>query len=294
MTRRMLLSHAGTWLLAAPALHSSQSVVASVESPVERLAIVTDIHYANKDTQGTRNYRASLAKLEEALAQWKRAGVSVAIQLGDLVDASPTVEMEIEDLRTVLRKLRTLGVPWHFALGNHCVSTLTKAQFLAEWSREQSFYSIASNGYRCVMLDSAFTSDGRPYGGREFDWKDAYLPPSQLEWLRTTLTAARERVLVFVHHRLDGDDHYNVSNAAAVRAVLEASGKVCAVFQGHQHVNEHRLIGGIHYCTLKAMVDGAPPESSAYGVLELYADGTLHLRGYRLLASQQMTAGSRG
>lgn len=280
-------------MLAAPARPSAQPLAAPGGAPIERLAIVTDIHYANKVTQGTRNYRASLEKLDEALAVWKREGVSAAIELGDLVDASPTVAEETEDLRTVLRKLRSLGVPWHFALGNHCVSTLTKEQFLAEWGRDRSYYSIASKGYRFVFLDSAFTSDGQPYGGRAFDWKDAYLPPSQLEWLRRELADAREQVLVFVHHRLDGDDHYNVSNAAAVRAVLEASGKVCAVFQGHQHVNEHRLTGGIHYCTLKAMVDGAPPDNSAYGVLELYPGGQLHLRGYRLLTSQQMTVDPR-
>lgn len=286
MTRRTVLSRTGAWLLAASGGRARASQAGADAAPLARVAIVTDIHYANKESAGTRNYRASLEKLEEALAVWRREGVSLGVELGDLVDASPTAEQETEDLRTVLRKLRSLGVPWHGALGNHCVSTLTKTQFLAEWERDRSFYSFVRNGYRCIVLDSAFTSDGQPYGGREFDWKDAYLPPSQLEWLRSELAMAGEHVLVFVHHRLDGEDHYNVSNAAAVRAVLEASGKVRAVFQGHQHINEHRWIGGIHYCTLKAMVDGAPPENSAYGVLELYPGGDLHLRGYRLLASQ--------
>jgi len=286
LTRRMFLSQAGTWLLAAPmAAPASQALLTKESAPLARIAIVTDIHYANRDTRGPRHYRDSLQKLDEAVALWTRERVDAAIQLGDLVDASPTVELETEDLRRALTSLRRLQVPWHFALGNHCVTTLTKPQFLAEWNAPTGHFAFTVNKQRCLVLDTTFSSDGRPYGGRDFDWKDAYLPPDQLAWLRTELATAAEPVLIFVHHRLDTADHYSVSNAAAVRAVMEQSGKVAAVFQGHQHVNAHQIIGGIHYCTLPAMVDGPPPENSAYGILDIHPEGHIHLRGYRLLTT---------
>lgn len=286
----MLLSQAGTWLLAGPLVGAALSAqrAAGASEPVARIAMVTDVHYANRDTRGTRHYRDSLQKLDEALALWKRDRVDAGVELGDLVDASPTVELETADLRRVLRTLRQLDVPWHFVLGNHCVTTLSKAQFLAEWNAPSPYYAFTVKGRRCLVLDGTFSSDGRPYGGREFDWKDAYLPPDQLEWLRKELAAAAGPVLVFVHHRLDTADYYSVKNAAEVRAVLEQSGKVAAVFQGHQHVNAHKMIGGIHYCTLPAMVDGPPPDNSAYGVLEIYPEGHMHLRGYRLMATTQL------
>ncbi len=256
--------------------------------PSARLGIVTDIHYADKPSAGTRQHQASLAKLTEAVERWSSQNVDAAIQLGDLVDASPTVERETEDLRKILAVLRKLKAPLYFSLGNHCVLTLTKQQFLEQWGAVRTWYSFPLKGYRCIVLDSAFTSDGRPYGGREFDWRDAFVPPEQLKWLREELQRSPQPAVVFVHHRLDGDDHYSVSNAAAVRSILEASGRVVAVFHGHQHVNDHKAIGGIHYCTLKALVDGDPPESSAYGVLDFYPDRKLHLNGFRLLASRAL------
>jgi 3',5'-cyclic AMP phosphodiesterase CpdA len=285
--RRIFLTQAGAWLLPACAAQPL-----SAAKPVARLGIVTDIHYANRPTAGTRQYRDSIAKLTEAVAQWNSQQVDAVIQLGDFVDASPTVELELADLRRVVGVLREVRAPRYFAIGNHCVFTLTKPQFLEAWGAERSWYAFPLPGYRGIVLDSAFTSDGRPYGGREFDWRDAFVPPEQLEWLAAELRrGGGEPAVVFVHHRLDGDDHYTVRNAPAVRAVLEASGRVIAVFQGHNHINDYRMIGGIQYCTLKAMVDGPPPDSSAYGTLEFYPDRGLHLHGFRLLESRRLAAG---
>jgi hypothetical protein len=161
-TRRMLLTQAGTWLLAGQA-----ELPAAGEKPLARLGIVTDVHYADKPTAGTRQYRASAEKLTEAVERWNALGTDAVMELGDLVDASPTVEQETGDLRRILGILRKARAPQHFALGNHCVMTLTKQQFLAEWRATRSWYSFPLRSYRCIVLDSAFSSDGRPYGGRE-------------------------------------------------------------------------------------------------------------------------------
>jgi alkaline phosphatase len=72
-----------------------------------------------------------------------------------------------------------------------------------------------------------------------------------------------------------------VRNAAAVRAELEQSGKVLAVFQGHSHANDYQQIAGIHYCTLVAMVEGSGLESSGYSMLDIMPDDSLRLHGFR-------------
>jgi len=88
-------------------------------------------------------------------------------------------------------------------------------------------------------------------------------------------------VIVLAHQRLDLDKAHAVRNAAEVRALLEKSGKVLAVFQGHSHKNDYQLIAGIHYTTLVAMVEGSGTESSGYTMLEVLADGSLRLNGFR-------------
>jgi predicted phosphodiesterase len=89
--------------------------------------------------------------------------------------------------------------------------------------------------------------------------------------------------IVFVHQRLDlaPSSSYAVKSSPAVRAMLEASNKVLCVFQGHSHKNEYAHINGIHYCTLRAMVEGSGAENSGYSVLNIFADKTLQLEGFR-------------
>lgn len=84
-----------------------------------------------------------------------------------------------------------------------------------------------------------------------------------------------------MHQRLDVAGHYGVKNAAEVRKILEASGKVMAVFQGHNHVNDYKLIEGVHYCTLMAMIEGTGNENNAYSLVDILPGDVIQLRGFR-------------
>ncbi len=107
------------------------------------------------------------------------------------------------------------------------------------------------------------------------------LPPAEVEWLRSDLTETTKKTVVFAHQRLDVANHYGVKNAPRVRKVLEDSGKVLVVFQGHSHKNDYKQIGGIHYCTLVAMVEGSGAESNGYSSMDLFEDGVIRITGYR-------------
>jgi len=78
----------------------------------------------------------------------------------------PSEHQELADLRRVPGVLGRVKAPRYFTVGNDCVTTLTKQQFLNVWGAERSWYSILLKGYRLIFLYSAFTSDGKPYGGR--------------------------------------------------------------------------------------------------------------------------------
>jgi alkaline phosphatase len=106
-----------------------------------------------------------------------------------------------------------------------------------------------------------------------------------LDWLRQDLATTLKPVVVFAHQRLDPTEHYTIRNAEAVRSILERSGRVAAVFQGHSHHNDYALLNGIHYCTLVALVEGAGLENGGYGVLEIFPDHSLRVSGFRRQAS---------
>ena len=78
-----------------------------------------------------------------------------------------------------------------------------------------------------------------------------------------------------------------MKNATAVRALLEQSKKVLAVFQGHRHEGGYSHINGIHYYTLKAVIEGSGAENSAYAIVEADDRFNLTVTGYRRADSRK-------
>lgn len=271
--------------MAGSALVPATPLLAAAE-PIARIGLVTDLHYADKDPRGNRHYRETLAKLAEAGEFFSEHSVECLVELGDLIDAADSVEVEMGYLSRVHREFAALGSDRHCVLGNHCVDTLTKAEFLGETGQSDSHYSFERGGVHFVILDACFRADGAPYQRKNFTWTDSNIPPAELEWLRGDLAAARGPVVIFAHQRLDVADSHGVKNAAEVRALLEASGRVLGVFQGHSHQNDCREINGIHYTTLRAMVEGPGLENSGYSVLEIFPGDLMKLSGGRLQTSR--------
>jgi predicted phosphodiesterase len=279
-TRRAFLQ--GSTLVLAGSALSGKSLLADdlIAMPKLRIGLITDLHYADKPPAGTRHYRETPAKLEKAIEQFTKDRVDFTVELGDLVDAAKSVEDETGYLQTINTQFARIPGDRHYVLGNHCVQTLTKGEFLRGVEREKSRYSFDAAGLHFVVLDACFRSDGESYGRNNFTWTDSHVPASQLEWLETDLMKAEGKTIVFAHQRLDVTKQHSVKNAEAVRNLLEGSGKVAAVFQGHSHQNAYQQIAGIHYCTLAAIVEGSGAQNNAYARLDVLPNGTLTVAGF--------------
>lgn len=259
-------------------------------APVLRIGLLTDVHYADVPPRGSRHYRDSLVKLAAAGAEYAKAPTELTIELGDFIDSADSLEAEKGFLRTVTAHYSKLPGAPHYVLGNHCVSVLTKAEFLEIVGQADAYYSFDQGGFHHVILDACFRSDGVPYQRNNFNWTDAFIPPEELDWLREDLKTARGPVLVYVHQCLDVDPPYGVKNAAQVRQVLQASGRVRAVFQGHHHAGGHRRIEGIDYVTLRGMVEGPAPDNNAFAILDILPGETLRLTGFAKQPSVDLPA----
>ncbi len=281
MNRREVLRDGSMLLLAA----STPAGAAPPEKPAATLGLVTDVHFAEADPAGTRFYRESLGKLEEAATLFRERRVDAAIEMGDLIDSAPgaTAETELGFLAKIEAVFSQSANRRHYVLGNHCVTTLTKAQFLGAVQREKSAYSFDLGGVHFVILDACHRHDGVPYGNHNFSWDKCEIPAEQREWLKSDLKSTPHKTLVFVHQRLDlpVGNSFAVQSSPAVRKILEESGKVTAVLMGHSHKNELAEINGIHYAVLAAVVEGSGAANSGYSVLSAYADGSIKLEGFR-------------
>ncbi|MFV1968430.1 MAG: metallophosphoesterase, partial [Pirellulaceae bacterium] len=197
----------GTLYLAAAGIHSSSVATALAEQdstrPAVRGGMVTDVHSADRPPGGTRYYRESKKKLAEAVGQFTRDKTDFVIELGDFIDAAPTVEEEMAFLKEINEVYASAPGPKHYVLGNHCVYTLTKEEFLGTVGQPNAYYSFDLGGFHMVVLDACFRSDGVPYGRKNFVWTDPNIPDVELDWLRNDLRQATNKTLLFLHQRLD-------------------------------------------------------------------------------------------
>ncbi|MBM3214956.1 alkaline phosphatase [Candidatus Poribacteria bacterium] len=276
-TRRDWLRLAGSF---GAALGVARGMKADNQQPVV-FGLVADTHYADRDPAHSRHYRDSLPKMQDAVEAIRRCGPAFCVHLGDVVDKGSTVEEELAFLATIRAAMSEVGVRWHRVLGNHDVAALSKRRFLDACEAKASRYSFDHGGAHFVVLDACHNADGSDYDAGNFDWTQTFIPQDQLRWLSEDLAATENPTFVFVHQRLDDDGGaHGVKNAPDVRDVLQASGHVRAVFQGHDHRGARSRIGGIDYYTMRAQVEGPGRDNNAFSVVRIGADGVVSTTGY--------------
>jgi len=268
-----------------------------------RFGIVTDCHYADAELQGTRFYRESLGKLAECVDRMNAERVDFLIELGDFKDQNrPAVEDKtlghLQSIEAVFRRFP--GWRYH-VLGNHDMDSISKRQFLSHVENTgiepgRSYYSFDVTGLHFIVLDANYRPDGSDYDHGNFDWTNANIPAHEIDWLQQDLATCPGHVVVFIHQRLDGTGPVFVKNAPQVRQILQASNRVLAVFQGHDHEGDYRHLDGIPYYTLKAVVEGHGEDSNSYAIVEVHPDRNVTVTGYRRASSMRLscTAATRG
>jgi len=261
-----------------------------------RFGIVTDPHYTHRN-YGSRYCDQSLDKMAECVELMNKQAVDFLVELGDFKDQDdpPDGRTTLSYLQAIEAEFKRFNGPTYHVLGNHDMDSISKSQFLTnvqntDIAPELSYYSFDVNGLHFVVLDANYTSAGIDYDHGHFDWTDANIPALELEWLEQDLASAKGPVIIMIHQLLDGTGSHYVKNAADVRRILGLSGKVMAVFQGHYHTGSYNEIQGIHYYTLKAMVEGTGVRNSAYAIVDVHADRSITVSAYRQATRREFPA----
>ena len=199
-------------------------------------------------------------RLYESVAMLNQGGTETLIILGDLLDSTGEGNA-LRLLREVAALCDSFKGSVRYMPGNHDLDHLSKTQFFTALGHpaDSSTCSFKQGDVELICIDGNFSPNGTEYDHGNFDWKESFIPDEQLEWLETQLVAASQPAVILTHQRLDIPGMYSVRNHEAVQQVLRKSGKVAAVFQGHQHADDFRQIEGIAYYTLSAHKDDAGP-----------------------------------
>ena len=272
---------------------------ASDTKPVVKFGMVTDLHYADLDPDpkpcgvvGRRYYRESLRKLNEAVKVFNARGLDFAIELGDFKDLTKDVPNTLAHLEAIEAGFAKFNGPRYHVAGNHDFDCLSPEEFFSRIPNDgritpKGYYSFVRGGITFVVLNACYNSQMQPYD-RKNTWNDANVPPEEMVWLEGELARATGPVIVFCHQRLEdsAEPQHIVKNAAAVRAVLEKSGKVKGVITGHQHKGGANVVNGIPYYSLRALVCDSGEGNNSFAEVAVYADGSFTVTGWRNAVSR--------
>lgn len=286
MDRRLFLknSFGALYLLTYPGI-----IPAKVKSRVT-FGLITDLHFADRDNIGTRYYRDSRDKLLNAISLFNEAKPDFLIELGDLKDQGdpPDKIQTLTFLDEIEKILQTFNGPVYHVLGNHDMDSISKNDFLKHTynqgdAKSQNYYSFVRSGIRFIVLDANYNADHTDYDSGNFDWTISKIPDKQLRWLKNEL-GMKQPSIIFIHQLLDSFSGVSelvcVKNADEVVKILEVNKNVLAVFQGHHHAGHYSFRNGIHYFTMKAMVEGAHPENNSYAIVEIDKDLNIAIDGF--------------
>ena len=244
-----------------------------------RFALVTDIHFGP-----AARFEGKLRKLSHEAGRLTTGVVRVlnererpelVVNLGDVIE-DESRERDLERYREFLAAMAPLQAPLVHVAGNHDQIHLSDDDLRSLWQHAGPLhYAFDQGGVHFVVLDTLETKDVA-----------VRLPPEQLTWLAEDLRTASAPVVILMHHpasemQLEGNRWFEkaphicrVAERRELRKVLEASGKVVAVFNGHAHWNHLDVIAGIPYLTLQSLTenldDDAPGRpAGAFAVCDL-------------------------
>ena len=256
-------------------------------STAVRFGFITDCHYAAHIVRpgDPRRYKLALAKMRDFARCANRCELDFVVEGGDFKDLGRTPAETLKYLDEMESAFAGFNGPRYHVLGNHDHDNISKEDFLAHIAnagqeQARAYYAFTCRGVKFIVLDACYRHDGQPYCRGNFNWKQARIPEEQIAFLRDELASATGPCVPIVHQQLDAEDETCIVNAAEVRTVLEASGKVKAVIQGHYHEGAFREVNGIGYYTLKANVIGeAGSTGGDWAIVQVATDGSVEIFG---------------
>ena len=210
-----------------------------------KFTIFSDFHH-----YPGRFMRGGYEDLDIIFKASEQANVDFIIHAGDLTHG-PSNHIEF------VKKYNEFHIPTYNCLGNHDTDRTPLDQTLELYGMENGYYFFDKDGYRIIVLDPNYCKIGNEYihynlenyskTPEAIDW----VPPEQLEWLKTTIATAPGPCIVISHQSFERDAD-GVKNMYEVQKIFNDANKarphsVLLVMNGHHHRDFVRVLNGIIY-----------------------------------------------
>lgn len=269
--------------------------ISSTDSSAQiSFGVFADCQYCDCETTGSRYYRNSMQKLGKAVQHFNQnKNLEFVVNMGDLIDRDFN---SFAPLKPILSKL---DKPVFHLPGNHDFEVepenLTKVP--AELGLSEMYYAFSKKGWLFVFLDgtdiSFFSADkeklkqaekmagqlkdeGQP---NHHPW-NAGIGAEQLTWFENHLKQAETqnlKVAVFCHYPLLPFESHALWNQKEVLSMLENYSCLKLWMNGHNHAGNSVFQNGIHFITLKGMVETETENAFAE---VLFLENSIEIKGF--------------
>jgi len=253
--------------------------------PLFSFGLVADIQYCDCDPAGTRYYRSSVSKLEEAVRSFRADSLAFVVNLGDMI------EKDFASYKPVWKILDTAGFKIYHTTGNHdySVEPRQKKRIPPLQSSNEGYYSFNYDNFRFIILNgnelSTYASSNKSVIKDASDyilklrndgeinglaWNGG-MSSKQLLWLSDQLNKAEknnEKVFIMCHFPVFPENIHNLLNWKDVLTILKGYTNIIAWFNGHNHAGNYGNFNMIHFVTMKGMVE--TENVNSYALVEVY------------------------
>lgn len=252
-----------------------------------RIGFVTDLHFGPEAYHEGRlrklTHRAGALATEVVRRMNEEHQPDLFVNLGDDLEDDTRAEdlARYAECQGILQRTNAEVVN---VAGNHDTINLSREDLNRSWRREGPlYYAIDRGRYHFVVLHTLEKKD-----------VEIRLFAPQLAWLADDLADTCLETIVLMHHPADEQDFDDsswfrqhshlalVKERRELRAILEASQKVRAVFNGHVHRNHCSVIAGIPYVTFQSLVENldadAPGRPAAAHAIAIIDDDRVTVR----------------
>ena len=238
--------------LAAPAAFAESGNGASVSGKPLKVCVFADIHYR----PGTYPNSEDMSFLERILARAEKERCDMMIHLGDFVH-----NVRQNNEKAYVKLYNDFKIPGYHILGNHDQDGNPYKETCEAYRMPDGHYTFDRGGFRFVIADPNYFCNEpgkfihhesgnyfKRVKGSTINW----IPPEQLEWLRSTIIGSPYPCIVLSHQSFERGRGGPVMNKADVQAVFREAnakkpGTVRLVMNGHNHMDHLRVLDNILY-----------------------------------------------
>ncbi|WP_209330352.1 metallophosphoesterase [Lunatimonas salinarum] len=265
-----------------------------VTSPQFSFGVITDVQYADKDQVGLRNYRGTLATLNNTIKELNKHTLSFTVNLGDLIDE------DFASFEKPMALLENSRAKLYHVFGNHDYSIADehKEKVPTLLGNPEGYHAFTQGNIQFVVLNGMDVSlDGHRKDSKGYIKAGALLEgleaagannakpwnggigKKQLNWFKRRLKSGERKgvkTIVFCHYPVLPENGLQLLNHTEVIQMIAASPGVVAYFSGHHHGGNYVLDDGVHHLTFYGMVES--PTDALGAVVDVYSD-RLQIRG---------------